>query len=319
MADTTNISWCDKTWSPWIGCQRISPGCDGCYAAHLMDTRMGRVEWGERGAGEGTRSHTSDSYWKKPTVWDRDARVSGVRQFIFPSLCDPFDTAVAKTWRWRFFKLIEDTPNLVWLLLTKRIGNVIKMTDPLRGERCLPRNAAIGATFVNQEEWDRDSRKLAHAEEYCDPLFTFASFEPLLGPINMGDDWKPSWVITGGETDQGTHKARPSNPQWFRDIRDQCAAERILYHHKQHGEWASYEQIGASGWTFSGHSLKDGTQQGFLTSGKAGKQKPMYGGRSFETRYPWPDTHENPCMVKVGKNIAGRTLDRRKHEDRPQV
>lgn len=73
MADTTAISWTDYTWSPWTGCARISPACEGCYAAQLMDTRMHRAEWGAPGSGEGTRSIMSEDYWKKPLAWNRKA------------------------------------------------------------------------------------------------------------------------------------------------------------------------------------------------------------------------------------------------------
>lgn len=238
MAENSAIEWTDHTFSPWTGCSKISPGCQGCYAAHLMDTRMHRVEWGEPGAGEGTRSLMSDDYWRKPLAWNRQAEKDGTRPKVFPSLCDPFDTAVPDQWRHRFFDLMEQTPRLVWLLLTKRIGNVPKLTDPLRGERCLPRNAAIGATFVNQTEWDRDSDKLYTAWAHTGCMFTFGSFEPLLGPIRFAfGDYIPSWVIVGGETTQGAHQARPMHIDWVRSIRNQCAVFKTPFLFKQFGDY----------------------------------------------------------------------------------
>lgn len=233
MAEETSISWCDRTWSPWTGCTKISPACDGCYAAHLMDTRMGRVEWGEPGGGEGTRDLMSEAYWKKPSAWDKHAQKAGTRPTIFPSLCDPFDTAVPDLWRNRFMNLIEATPNLIWLLLTKRVGNVVKLTDPERGERPLPRNAAIGATFANQAEWDRDWHKLRDVAWRREPLFTFSSFEPMLGPVRMDEGWAPDWVICGGETNQGNHKARQTDVQWFRELRDDAKKAGKRFHLKQ--------------------------------------------------------------------------------------
>lgn len=236
MAETTGISWADKTWSPWTGCTKVSPACDGCYAAHLMDTRMGRVEWGEPGAGVGTRSLMSDSYWRQPLGWDRAAAKAGTRPFVFPSLCDPFDTAVPAAWRWRFVELMDATPHLVWLLLTKRLGNVAKLTDPMRGERPLPGNVALGGTFCNQAEWDRDGGKLRDLAERFEPLFTFGSFEPLLSGIRF-DGWMPDWIVVGGESDQGAHKARPMHPTWAEALRDQAHAAGRLFHFKQWGEW----------------------------------------------------------------------------------
>src|SRR5205814_1862113 len=154
------ISWCDHTWSPWTGCTKVSPACDGCYAAHLMDTRMHRVTWGEPGVGEGTRALMSADYWRKPLQWNRQAAKSGARPRVFPSLCDPFDLAVQPEWHAKFHNLILSTPNVLWLLLTKRIGNVRKVVD--HGGGCLwsANNWAAGATFANQDEWVRDGWKL---------------------------------------------------------------------------------------------------------------------------------------------------------------
>ena len=67
MAENTKIEWADMTFNPWIGCTRVSPACDNCYAADMMDTRYRRVKWG---AGE-PRSRTSDANWRKPIQWDR--------------------------------------------------------------------------------------------------------------------------------------------------------------------------------------------------------------------------------------------------------
>ena len=234
MAENTAISWATHTFNPWIGCTKVSPACDGCYAAHLMETRLGRVTWG---ACE-DRQRTSAANWQLPRRWNREAEKAGTRPYVFcASLADVFDNEVDPLWRYDLFNLIEDTPNLIWLLLTKRVGNVLKMTDALSGNRPIPRNAAIGATMANQEEYDRDRMKLWQVKHDRAPAFTFGSFEPLLGRIIL-DKHAPDWIITGGETDQGAHKARPSHPDWFRSLRDQSAALGRAFHHKQNGEWA---------------------------------------------------------------------------------
>lgn len=301
MGETTHISWADGTFSPWTGCTKISPACDGCYAAHLMDTRMGRVEWGEASVGEGTRALMSDDYWRKPLTWNRQAAKSGVTPWIFPSLCDPFDTAVPPQWRWHFFDLMEATPNILWLLLTKRIGNVRKLTDPLRGERVLPRNVALGGTFANQEEWDRDGHKLRDAQIATGARFTFGSFEPMLGPIDFGGGWMPAWVVAGGETDQGSHKARPSSIRWFRSLRDQCADMGVPFHFKQWGEWVG------------GEVYSVGDQGGFARhqDGKPHPGKPdhWWSGGAFG----------GVISTRIGKKAAGRALDGVVHDARPEV
>lgn len=229
MGEQTAIEWTDSTFNPWIGCTKVGPGCDGCYAEHLMAHRYGRVEWG---AGR-DRVRTSPANWRKPLQWDQDAAVTGRRPFVFcASLADVFDNEVDEILRRDLFSLIERTPNLVWLLLTKRIGNVLRMTDPERGSPMLPRNAAIGATMVNQEEYDRDRMKLWAVKAACEPVFTFGSFEPLLGPIIL-DKHAPDWIIVGGETDQGAHKARFTDAQWFRRLRDQSSDLRRAFFMKQ--------------------------------------------------------------------------------------
>lgn len=229
MAENSKIEWTDHTFNPWIGCTKVSPACDGCYAEAMMDKRYGRVQWG---AGE-DRQRTSKANWRKPVAWDKAAAEAGQRPFVFcASLADVFDNEVDELWRYDLMQLIETTPNLIWLLLTKRIGNVIKMTDPERGHGMLPRNAAIGATIANQMEYDRDRMKLWEVKQSRGPLFTFGSFEPLLGRIIL-DKHAPDWIITGGETDQGGHRAREGDDDWFRSLRDQSARLERRFFMKQ--------------------------------------------------------------------------------------
>jgi len=221
--ENTKIEWADYTVNPWIGCTQISLGCDNCYAQVMMDRRYGRVKWG---AGE-PRVRTSPANWKKPLNWNRKALVSGKRPFVFcSSLADVFDNEVDPAWRTDLFALIEQTPQLVWLLLTKRIGNVEKMVETL------PRNVALGATMVNQAEYDRDALKLHAAALKFTPLFTFGSFEPLLGPIELDPATAPEWVIVGGESGRG---ARPMDLGWARSLREQCGKLGLIFNFKQKG------------------------------------------------------------------------------------
>lgn len=207
MAENSKIEWTNHTFNPWIGCTKVSPACDHCYAEAMMDTRYGRVKWG---SGE-ARQRTAAANWRNPLKWDRDARAASNRPFVFcASLADVFDNEVDPQWRNDLFGLIRATTNLTWLLLTKRIGNVRKMVD------VLPRNVAIGSTLPNQEEYDRDRIKLAEVKREFQPAFTFASIEPMLGPVIL-DKNAPDWIICGGESGRG---AREMNPQWARDLRD---------------------------------------------------------------------------------------------------
>jgi protein gp37 len=251
MGETTNISWCDHTHNHWIGCMKVSPACDGCYAEAMMDLRYGRVEWGAPGKGVGTRSLTSEANRRKPLLWNKKAAEAGTRPFVFcSSLADVFDNAVPTAWRTDLFELIYATPRLVWLLLTKRPQNIVRMYGAAF-DRPWPRNAAIGTTVEDQKRADANIPALINAKVELSPAFAFLSCEPLLGPINLDEVipspvmWSPihgvdhtlDWIITGGETDQGSHKARPPDPRWFRSLRDQAAAAGIPFHHKQNGEF----------------------------------------------------------------------------------
>lgn len=216
MAEQTEISWADATFNPWIGCTKVSPACDFCYAARDNERRKWVPGWG---AGVPRRRTKT---WGNPIAWDRKAAATGTRPRVFcASLADVFDNEVPDEWRTDLWALLRKTPNLRWLLLTKRIGNAAKMLPP---DWPYP-NAGLMATLANQEEWDRDYPKLARLPA----TWKGVSAEPLLGPINIGDA-KPDWIITGGESG-ASH--RYTDPQWVRSIRDQCAANGIAFHHKQ--------------------------------------------------------------------------------------
>ncbi|MCJ9697560.1 phage Gp37/Gp68 family protein [Rhizobium sp. PRIMUS64] len=270
MAENSAISWTRHTWNPWMGCTKVSPACDGCYAEAMMDKRYHKVEWGGPGKGVGTRVRTSAHTWNDPYRWQRQAEKDGDRPFVFcASLADIFDNQVDPQWRADAFDVMRKTPRLVYLLLTKRPQNVNKLAFEAGG---LPRNAAIGTTIEDQKRADINVPALLDAKSCTSALFAFVSCEPLLGPIDLNrihesgvsqygsrwDSWesalngrrfdpwsdgdidapKLDWVIAGGETDQGGHIARRPHPDWFRSLRDQCAAAAVPFHFKQWGNWA---------------------------------------------------------------------------------
>lgn len=182
MAENSAISWTDHTFNPWIGCTKVSPACDHCYAARQDAFR----KWTPEGWG-GPRRRTSDALWRQPVKWNaaHDAFLAahGRRQRVFcASLADVFDNQVPPEWRAELFALIAATPNLDWLLLTKRIGNVATMIEQPGMQKCgLPENVWLGATVVTQEEADRDVPKLLELPARV----RFLSIEPMLGPINL--------------------------------------------------------------------------------------------------------------------------------------
>lgn len=199
MSDTTSIEWTDSTFNPWSGCTKVSPGCDHCYAESMMDTRLHRVQWG---AGQ-ARVRTSPANWRKPLQWNAQADAffakHGRRQRVFcASLADVFDNEVDPQWRVDLFDLIDATQDLDWLLLTKRIGNVLPMIQEVAERRsdrmCLPSprlpdNVWLGATIVDQREADRDVPKLLATAARV----KFLSMEPLLGAVKISEWLKPGY------------------------------------------------------------------------------------------------------------------------------
>ncbi|MCE1194077.1 MAG: phage Gp37/Gp68 family protein [Acidovorax sp.] len=302
MSENTKIEWCDHTFNPWIGCTKISPGCDHCYAENLMDKRMGVASWSP-GA---ERVRTKPANWKIPLRWNAQADAfmaqHGRRQRVFcASLADVFDNAVPMQWRMDLFELIADTPNLDWLILTKRIGNVMPMCsgDSLMFEMIGSR-VWLGATIVNQADADRDIPKLLEVPARV----RFLSMEPLLGSVDPRlqrpareddrqdmDGWCTHittaagagihWVIVGGESGPG---ARPMHPDWPRSLRDQCNAAGVPFLFKQWGEWTDFEHTPSAWWNSRNEAERNSLVQTFL-HGKA--------------------------MVRIGKKAAGRLLDGR--------
>ncbi|KWZ35164.1 phage Gp37/Gp68 family protein [Burkholderia anthina] len=300
MSENSKIEWTDHTFNPFIGCTKVSPGCDHCYAEHMMDTRLHKVVWGPHGE----RVRTSDATWREPIRWnarhDQFFAVHGRRQRVFcASLADVFDNQVSDDWRADLFDLITATPNLDWLLLTKRIGNVAAMVpyDWTCPRRRWASNVWLGATIVNQAEADRDIPKLLAVPARV----RFLSMEPLLGPVDLTSipwgghrvsvlqGWTSPehglhWVIVGGESGPS---ARPMHPNWARELRNQCAAAGVPFLFKQWGEWIDHDQPGVD---------MLGTADSAL--------------------HPWPDGKHS---VRLGKRAAGRHLDGRAHDEFPEA
>jgi protein gp37 len=238
MGANSQIEWTHHTFNPVTGCQKVGPGCDNCYAEGWAK-RSGLVKWG---AGEARRP-TSESYWRQPLKWDREAAAAGERRRVFcASLADVFDNAWPDGIRARLWDLIKATPNLDWMLLTKRPGNIGNMLPvPFDFERHYP-NVWLGCTVVNQAEADRDIPKLLAMSA----TVRFLSMEPLLGPVVLRSEWLAALdlVIVGGESGP---RARPMHPDWPLSLRDQCVTAGVAFHFKQWGEWAPSSPEEAAG------------------------------------------------------------------------
>lgn len=227
MGKYSKIEWTHHTFNPWWGCIKVSEACKHCYA-EAWARRVGADLWGPRTE----RRFFSEQHWRQPLNWNREARVQGVRYRVFcASMADVFeDRQELIHHRGRLFDLIEETRQLDWLLLTKRPQNVRRLTYWTND---WPENVWIGTTVENQK---RANELIPHLEKIPAKI-RFVSCEPLLGSLNLSR-WLGkviNWVIAGGESGG---KARPSHPDWFRALRDQCFESNVPFHFKQWGSWA---------------------------------------------------------------------------------
>ena len=269
MSANTKIEWANHSWSPWIGCTKVSPGCAKCYAASY-DKRVGGDHWGKGKP----RRRTSANYWKQPLKWNATpwicdqcgpvenrhcGRHASHRARVFPSLCDPFDAEVPVEWLADFLQLIHDTPNLDWLLLTKRpelftdrICAVFELTgqdaehfDRWTGAHIIaegwisegnatrmPDNVWLGVSVEDQIRADERIPILLRLPA----VVRFLSIEPLIGPVNLAI-WLHEregfdWAIIGGESGPG---ARPCDVHWIRSVAAQCKAAGVATFVKQLG------------------------------------------------------------------------------------
>lgn len=259
MAENSKISWCDHTFNPWVGCSKVSEACKHCYAEGWAK-RTGQANlW------QGERRRTSAANWKLPLKWQKEAEASGERARVFcASLADVFEDhpAIQAEWRNDLFKLIAATPNLDWLLLTKRPENAVAYLPwvdphlfPAGGAEPWP-NVWIGTTVENQRRADERIPQLLTTPA----AVRFLSCEPLLGPVDLVNltrkmkvgehcynalacDVDPEdddefegrcidWVIVGGESGPNF---RPFDLDWARSLQQQCEAAGVAFHFKQHG------------------------------------------------------------------------------------
>ncbi len=313
MGEATEISWTHSTFNPWWGCTRVSPACDHCYAETFAH-RLGMDLWGR----DEQRRFFDDKHWREPLRWERMAAEAGQPWRVFcASMADVFEDSgftstdsdpdgvprCVDTERARLWSLIEATPHLTWMLLTKRPENVLRMVPSewvgttvhqmmvagnigglfLEHPPLWPRNVWVGTSVETQRYAQLRIPKLLAVPAKV----RFLSCEPLLGPVDLTEraGWldEIGWVIVGGES--GGH-ARPMHPLWVRALRDQCVEAGVPFHFKQHGEWASAR-----------------------ADDRRAQLVPEYERDGL--------AYNGALMVRVGKKRAGRDLDGREWNEYP--
>ncbi len=242
MGETTKIEWTHHTFNPWIGCTKVSAGCQHCYAEALMDKRWGKVKWGP----QGTRVRTSPANWKEPYKWDRAAKAAGERRRVFcASLADVFEgRPELDEWLVDLLLMIDDTPNLDWLILTKRPENILKLL-PMSFQNYPRQNVWFGTSVEDQDNADLRVPELLKVPG----IVRFVSYEPALGPVKFGG-WlrghdgfcadvgcsgkhlRIDWIIVGGESGGG---ARPFETGWARSVVAEGISAKVPVFIKQMG------------------------------------------------------------------------------------
>jgi protein gp37 len=223
MSTRTSIEWTEVTWNPTTGCDRISAGCDNCYALTLAKRlkAMGSAKYqtdGDprtSGPGFGVALHESDL--SLPLRW-REPRIVFVN-----SMSDLFHARVPLSFVRQVFGVIADTPQHTYQVLTKRSVRVRRVAASLDW----PPNLWMGVSVEDATKLQRvDDLRSVPAE------VRFLSCEPLLGPLDDLDLSGIGWVIAGGESGPGH---RPVDPAWVTGIRDRCAAAQVPFFFKQWG------------------------------------------------------------------------------------
>ncbi|MCX5046698.1 phage Gp37/Gp68 family protein [Aldersonia sp. NBC_00410] len=314
MGDTTAISWCSHTFNPWWGCSRTSRGCQHCYAATLSN-RWGFDLWQR----QGPRKLMSESYWKRPLAWNRAAERAGVPATVFAaSMADVFEihpreevNGLLDGARARLWDLIDSTPFLIWMLLSKRIENAAALVP---WGRQWPSNVWLGTSVEDAERAEERLPVLASLPA----AVRFASCEPLVGGLDLRP-WLSGgldWVITGGESGPG---AAAAHPDWFRAIRDHCVEFSVPLHHKQNGMFVADAPVYGAG-----ESEADWDPDALDVGGKGcvvnldGSVPASWDSHHLEVR-------EVPragawSMRRVARACAaGRLLDGRVWDERPRV
>lgn len=248
MGEATKIEWCHHTFNPWWGCVRVSPGCEHCYA-EAFAKRVGQKVWGV----QADRRFFGDKHWLEPFKWNLAAAKSGERRRVFcASMADVFeDREDLEPPRRRLFDVIQKTPELDWLVLTKRPENAVKWFGGTSGAGlsapALP-NLWMGTTAEDQKRADERLPYLLQTPA----AVHFVSYEPALEAVDfsrwltlantsgnaaMRDAFVAAptlldWVIVGGESGPG---ARPFDIAWARSVVEQCAYAGIACFVKQLG------------------------------------------------------------------------------------
>lgn len=304
MGDKTGIEWTDATWNPTTGCDKVSPGCDRCYAMTLAPRlkAMGSPHYQLDGNPE--TSGPGFGYQEHPDGLDKPLRWTRPRRIFVNSMSDLFHQDATPEFQAKVFAVMLLARQHTFQVLTKRPGamrsrlssdsfrdlihgsaNSLMAAHHIDGGRSFPwplPNVWLGTSVEDQKRADLRIPQLLATPA----ARRFLSAEPLLGHVALRDTTGLDWVIVGGESGTG---ARPMHPDWARALRDQCTSTGVPFLFKQWGEWTPDEHPG------SVHT--------YLPPG-------------VDAGVPFPPM--TTMLWRPGKKAAGRTLDGRTWDEYPE-
>ena len=284
MGASTAIEWTDATVNFWWGCTKVGPGCDHCYA-EAWSKRTGGGIWGVGAPRRKIKSAVAlihrldnDYSWWAADHYIGQLHPTAARRVFIQSMSDLFDLEVPVEWFAEAWQHIVACDRLAIQCVTKRVSAIEKRLAEIGAS--WPAHVGLLISVVNQAEAERDIPRLIALKAKLGIPWVGLSMEPLLGAVILRDEWLEhlDWIIVGGESGS---RARPMNPQWARDLRDQCAAADVPFLFKQNGEWVSVSEVEG----FQGNLIHE-----------------------FE---------DGRCVRRIGKKRAGRTLDGQTYDGVP--
>jgi protein gp37 len=287
MSEKSTIEWTDATWNPVTGCTKVSPGCKNCYAERVFKRVYPNRPFRQVQLHRDRLIHPIE--WRRP------------RRIFVNSLSDLFHEDIPIGFKREVFITMETANWHTYQILTKRPERMSQCIQAFYPNGDVPKHIWLGVSVEDQKTADERIPLLLQTPS----AVQFVSYEPALGPLSLSGyldspDAKRSmkglagpyldWVITGGESGPG---ARPSHPDWFRAVRDQCQAARVPFFFKQWGEWMP------------------------LLESRA-----IYENRPVAKVVPGdiaPRTAQWTHMIRLGRKRAGRLLDYREWNEYPEL
>jgi protein gp37 len=330
----TGIEWTEFSWNCLRGCSHVSEGCRNCYAERIA----ARFGWGD----PPVAIMTSDGpRWNGPPRLIEPKLTEPLRRrkpsvIFVNSMSDTFHERVTDEWIDRMFAVMALCPQHKFLVLTKRARRMGQCIDLLsQNDGCLHNRISEAASDLmlpgdlRQLSWDLPGWPLPNLglgvsvedrkhKDRIDELrqtpaaMRFLSLEPLLEDLGELDLTGIHQVIVGGESGQG---ARPMHPDWARSVRDQCVSAGVPFFFKQHGEWAPKDNFtNFYDWdTGTAHGLLHPDGQFTIVAGRD-KPDPEFGLTCADL-----DGNDGAAaMSRVGKKAAGRMLDGKVWDERPE-